>query len=215
MRKLLIVGASGFGREVRDWARDIPSANRDWEVAGFLDANPSALDGYPHDLPILGDPEYHRPSSEECFVCAIGEPRTRLRVCRSLKSRGAVFATLIHPTVVLGSNNRIGEGCIFCPRSALTTNVAIGDFVVLNINSGFGHDAVAKDGCTLSSFCDITGKVELGEGVFVGSHAVVLPGVKVGDYARIGAGSMVVRSVKPGATVFGNPASQVAGFDHR
>jgi len=53
---------------------------------------------------------------------------------------------------------------------------------------------------------DITGGVTLGEGVLVGSHASVLPRLKVGAGAIIGAGSIVVRDVEPGVTVFGVPA---------
>ncbi len=54
--------------------------------------------------------------------------------------------------------------------------------------------------------------VLLDEGVLLGSHAVVLPGVTVGAYAVVGAGSIVLRKVRPGSTVFGSPARQVPGF---
>lgn len=213
MNRLLIIGASGFGREVLDWALDIPSDRRDWEIGGFLDADPSALDGYGIDLPILGDPLSRQPARTDRFVCAIGEPVTKLKICRELQSRGARFATLIHPTAILGRHRRIGEGCVICPRGGMTSHVALGDFVTLNAYAGLGHDAVVGDGCTLSGYSEVTGKAILGEGVFLGSHAVILPGVKVGEYARIGAGSVVVRNVPPRASMFGNPAKQIAGFD--
>ena len=48
--------------------------------------------------------------------------------------------------------------------------------------------------------------VTIGRNVWIGGHAIVLPGVTVGDDAIIGAGSVVTRDVAAGATVGGNPA---------
>ena len=48
--------------------------------------------------------------------------------------------------------------------------------------------------------------VRIGRNVWIGSGAIILPGVSVGDDAIIGAGSVVTRDVPTGATVAGNPA---------
>ncbi|MGK9065029.1 sugar O-acetyltransferase [Stutzerimonas chloritidismutans] len=48
--------------------------------------------------------------------------------------------------------------------------------------------------------------VLIGEHVWIGGGAIILPGVTVGDGAVIGAGSVVTRDVAAGATVMGNPA---------
>jgi len=210
--RLLIVGAGGFGREVLGWALAVPPQVRDWEVAGFLDANPAALDGFPADCRILGDPATHVTAPDERLVVAIANPATKLRVCRALKARGGRFLTFVHPSVIMGPACRVGDGCVLCPRVMLTTNVTLGDFVTANAYSGFGHDSILGDGCTISSHADVTGTVRLGEGVFVGSHATMLPGVQVGDFAVIGAASAVVRNVPAGVTVMGVPAIQIAGF---
>jgi len=210
--RLLIVGAGGFGREVLGWALDVPPDARDWEVAGFLDANPAALDGFPCDYRILGDPSAFLPGPDDWLLPAVADPATKLRVCRGLKARGGRFATLVHPAAIVGPACRIGEGCVLCPRVTLTTNVTFGAFVTVNAYSGFGHDTMVGDGCTISSHVDVTGAVRLGEGVFLGSHASVLPRVEVGDFAVIGAGSAVLRNVPARATMMGVPAKQVAGF---
>ena len=46
----------------------------------------------------------------------------------------------------------------------------------------------------------------IGSNVWIGSGAIILPGVSIGDDAVIGAGSVVTRDVPPGATAVGNPA---------
>ena len=52
--------------------------------------------------------------------------------------------------------------------------------------------------------------VRIGSNVWIGSGAIVLPGVNIGDDAIVGAGSVVTRDVPAGATVAGNPARLIA-----
>jgi serine acetyltransferase len=93
----------------------------------------------------------------------------------------------------------------------ITTNVSIGAFVIINLCSTVGHDVSIGDYSTLSCHCDVTGGCALGADVFLGSHASILPCIRVADRAKIGAGSAVVRHVRAGVTVFGVPAKRLRG----
>lgn len=209
MKRLLIVGAGGFGREVLCWARDVEPTQSEWKIGGFLDANPAALNGFDVHLEILGDPAKFVPAETDRYICAIGDPATKQRVVTGLLARGAQFSTLIHPSVILGADCRVGTGCILCPGAVVTTNVILGRFVALNIGATVGHDVGTGDWCTLSVHTTISGKVSLGEAVFAGSHACVLPGLRVGDRAVVGAGAVVTRNVSAGSTMFGVPAKLI------
>jgi maltose O-acetyltransferase len=57
--------------------------------------------------------------------------------------------------------------------------------------------------------------ISIGQNVWIGGAAVILPGVKIADGAIIGAGAIVTRDVPPGATVVGNPARQVSAHRWR
>lgn len=46
----------------------------------------------------------------------------------------------------------------------------------------------------------------IGRRCFIGAHAVIMPGIKIGDSSIVGAGSVVTRDVPPGCIVAGNPA---------
>jgi sugar O-acyltransferase (sialic acid O-acetyltransferase NeuD family) len=209
MKKLIIVGAGGFGREVLGYALEIQKTQNCWEVAGFIDDNLSSLDNYDKSYKIIGTVKDHSVREEEVFICAIGDPVSKLKVCRQLEDKGAEFINLIHPTSIIGNSCKIGKGLIMAPFSIITQNVNIGNFVTINIFSSFGHDSVAEDGCTLSAHCDVTGFAYLEEGVFLGSNAVIKPTVRIGKYSRIGIGSVVLKSVPDNVVVFGNPAKIV------
>jgi UDP-2-acetamido-3-amino-2,3-dideoxy-glucuronate N-acetyltransferase len=49
-------------------------------------------------------------------------------------------------------------------------------------------------------------KVTIKKGASIGGNATILPGVTIGENAMVGAGSVVTKDVKKGATVYGNPA---------
>ncbi|TWT77776.1 putative acetyltransferase EpsM [Posidoniimonas polymericola] len=209
--RIIIVGAGGFGREVHAWAgHAIASGLLPAGVTGFLDDRSDPLDGYGLEDKLLGRCSDYLPEAGDLFLCAIGDPKAKLQVSSGLRSRGAEFVSLIHPTAIIGPRCRLGVGCVVCPYATVTADVTIGDFVCLNAHATVGHDASLGDGCTLSGHCDITGGARLGEGVFMGSHAAVLPGVRVGDYATIAAGSVAYHRVAPETTAIGVPAKRLA-----
>jgi serine acetyltransferase len=85
----------------------------------------------------------------------------------------------------------------------------VGDHVSIGAFSNVAHDTVIGDWCQICSHCGVNGRAELAEGVFLGSHACVIPRVQVGAWAYIGAGSIVVRNVPAEAKMFGNPAAVI------
>lgn len=54
-----------------------------------------------------------------------------------------------------------------------------------------------------------TNPVEIGNDVWIGQNAIILPGVKIGDQAIIGAGSIVTKDVPERAIIAGNPAKVI------
>jgi sugar O-acyltransferase (sialic acid O-acetyltransferase NeuD family) len=211
MNKLYIIGASNFGREVLQWASDIPENKRDWYIAGFLDSRSHLLDDYECQVKIVGDPYTHDICVNDRFICAVGNSKDKLDYCRIMKNKGAKFINIIHPTAIIASRVTLGEGCIICPGVVISTDATIGNYVILNLYTTVGHDAEIGDGCTLSSHTDVTGRAKLKEGVFTGSHASILPRAIVEEYATVGAGSIVLKKVKANTTVIGVPAKRISG----
>ena len=201
MKDLIIVCAGGFGREVYYMAKEIGK----WNIKGFIDDNLQALDGVNIALPIIGTIKDWIPSENEVFALGVSSPKTKEIIVNIMKAKGARFETLIAPHSRVIESASIGEGCII--SGTVGDCVKIGNFVNI-MGSMIGQDSTIDDYSTTTGFVNIA-TAHLGKRVFVGSHAVVLHGRKVGDDAFICAGSIVFANVKSSVKVLGNPAKKI------
>ncbi len=105
--------------------------------------------------------------------------------------------------VHLGDRNVINFGCLFDGRKyhiRIGSDVSIGpEASILTL----GHDPQSP------VFADRGGDVIIGNRVWIGYRAMILPGVTIGDGAVIGAGAVVTKDVEPYAIMVGNPSRKV------
>lgn len=197
---VLIVGASGHGREVLDV---VVACGLD--VAGFAD------DGRPDPLPlqrlgvaVLGGLDVVATHTGS-VVLGIGDGATRRRVAGAL---GVVrwVGPLVHPVASLGRDVELGDGTVVAAGARLTTHIAVGPHGYIGPNATIGHDTTLGTGVTVLPGATVSGSVTLGDGVLIGTGANLRQGVSVGEEAVVGAGAVVLHDVPPGAMVVGVPA---------
>ena len=205
MKKIYIVGAGGFGRELLWWIKDINKVSPTWEIAGFLDDDLQALVNYECDYNVVGTIKDWIPKEDEEFALALGSPSLKRKIVAVLKAKGARFASVIHPTAMLSEFAKYGEGFIMFPYSKLSANSTVGDFVTL-LSTPIGHDTVIGDYSVISGNCSVVRNVVIGRDVFLAAGVCIAQDVHIGDGAYLGLGSVVLKDVQPGDTVFGNPA---------
>jgi serine O-acetyltransferase len=87
--------------------------------------------------------------------------------------------------------------------------------VVIGETSEIGDDVLLYQGVTLGGTGKDTGKRHptIGDGVVIGTGAKILGNIRIGDHAKVGAGSVVVRPVPDHSTVVGVPGRVVGGAD--
>ncbi len=87
--------------------------------------------------------------------------------------------------------------------------------VVIGETAEIGNDVLLYQGVTLGGTGKVSGKRHptLGDGVVVGTGAKILGNIRIGDYSKVGAGSVVVRPVPDRSTVVGIPGRVVSDLD--
>ncbi len=209
MKDLYIVGAGGCGREVLHIIKDIHRIQGPrWNIMGFLDDTEDPLKGKECDYGVVGTIQGYQPKENDVLVMAIASPQAKQKLVPMLLERGAVFESVIHPYANLGEFNTIGDGVVIYGGLSMSVNSIIGDYVTM-LSSWLGHDVQIGDYSTVSGMCHILGNVKVGSSVFIGSNAVIAPKADIEDEAYVGIGSVVLRKVKSGRRVFGNPAREM------
>jgi serine O-acetyltransferase len=111
---------------------------------------------------------------------------------------------------VLAHANRFVTGIEIHPAARIGRRVVIdhGMGVVIGETASVGDDCLLYKGVVLggTSLQHTVRHPQIGKNVVIGSNACILGAITVGDRARIGSGSVVVREVPPEATVVGVPA---------
>lgn len=212
LKNLVIIGAGDSGREVCVWAKQSKENGSLWKIKGFLDDRKDALAGYKYDVGVISGIEEYQPEADDLFVCGIGDPKLKKKFVSTILKKGGQFTNIIHPTVVLGENVRLGTGNILCPYVVVSSDSVLGDFITVELHSNIAHDVKIGDWCFIGPSCSLNGRVTLENSVFMGCNAIVLPGGYVGEGAVVGIGSVVIDRVKPFVTVFGNPAKIQPSF---
>ena len=125
-KRLLIIGAGGLGREVFSYIHSHPSA--DYSLAGFLNDDPDALATFDLPFGIVGPIKDYQPKPDEVLLPAIGNPGTKLTLCRDLQQRGAQFANYIHPSAIVGYAVKLGTGIFVFPGAIIGPWATVGNF---------------------------------------------------------------------------------------
>jgi len=206
MQDIIIVGAGSFGTEVLQCIKRINRVENRWNIKGFINDVPDSLVGIECDYEIIGTIRDWIPNPSEFFALGISDPRGKEKVVALLKERGAKFAQIISPDTRIGDYVKIGEGCVITGYT-IGSNAILGDFTSI-MGSMIGERSVIGDFSTTTGYVNVA-RATLGKRVFVGSHSVIMNDRVIGDDAFICVGSIVIRNVKAGTKVFGNPARRV------
>ena len=215
MKKIVLFGAGGFGREVASIIEVLNTISPVYELVGFLDDGTDFSEGIMiNGYPFLGRREWIINHKEDVVcVCTIGNSKIRSIIQRELTGQGVTFETIIAFGSYVGPNTELGDGCVLYGGITVSVNCKIGAGVLLNQQVNIGHDVTIGDFTTIMPTTGISGNCIVGSEVLIGGHSFIIPGRKIGDGATVAAGSIVFSNVKAGTTVLGNPAKRMKALE--
>ncbi len=191
-----LYGAGGHAKVILDILRA-----QSVEVACICDDNATASEFC--GLPVI--PGREAPAGTA--IVSIGKNEIRRKIVAFLENRGNVnFATAIHPSAVVSSSVKIGEGSVVMPGALINAEAQVGVHSIVNTGASVDHDCRIGDFVHVAPHVTLCGNVVVGDNAWIGAGATVIQGISIGENAYIGAGAVVVKDVPPNVVVAGVPA---------
>lgn len=197
-----------MGRTVYSNALESVGYGDAFEVKGFIDDDLHALDGFPNYPPVIGTISGYQPEADDVFVCSIGGA-SRKPCMENIISRGGEFINVIHRTARLLTNVVIGKGNFIGADTVIGNDVVIGNYNMIQSYTIIGHDVRMGDFNRIDTRVTCVGGVVIEDEVNIHSSAVISHKVTVESKSRVAALSFVIKDVKTGTTVIGNPAKRL------
>jgi sugar O-acyltransferase (sialic acid O-acetyltransferase NeuD family) len=206
---LVVIGAGGFGRETIEAVRALNADGARWQLAGYLDEDPTRRGTDVDGLPVLGGiSELDRMPTAFVVVCT-GRPddySSRPRIVQRLCLPPTRYARIIHPSASVSATSQVGPGSVLLAGAVLTAAVTVGSHVAVMPHVTLTHDDVVADFATLASGACLGGGVQVGQCAYIGAGALVREQLRVGPHALVGMGSVVTRDVPANQVWVGAPA---------
>ncbi|MHA8053737.1 NeuD/PglB/VioB family sugar acetyltransferase [Aquirufa sp. OSTEICH-129A] len=210
MKRIAIYGCGGFGREVKSLIDQINSDSKKYDFIGYFDDGISKGTNIGSDIVLGGIIDLNMYSHNLLLVISISDPIVKNKIVDSISNNYVSFPVLIHPSSIISDIDVIiGEGSIICASVIITVNVKIGNHVILNLGCTVGHDTNIGEFSSFMPAVNISGEVNIGSHVYCGTGAKIVNRINIGEYTKIGAGSLVHKSLPSYCTAVGFPAKPI------
>ena len=211
MKKIVIVGAGGFGREVEWLIKRINQVDPTYEMIGFADDGKELGEKIGQSKVIYTTDELSKIDEELCVTIAIGNAKVRKMIANKLSANPNLkFPNLIDPSVIYDEEETtLGNGNIICAGTIMTVNIEIGNFNIVNLDCTIGHDDTMKDYITIYPSVNVSGNVILNDCVEVGTGTQIIQGLSVVENTIIGASAAIVKDIEEAGTYVGVPVKKI------
>lgn len=211
---IVIMGISGISKETKIIIDEINNLNYEkmYNFLGFISEKSEDIGKKVLNSTVVCSDEnfadYIEGFKEMGVVIPIGTPKIKKRIFRKLrKYNKIIFPNIISPSAKIMDydNIKLGIGNIICSGCILTTEIELGNFNLININTTIGHNSVIKDYCVINPLSSISGDVTINDEVLCGAGCTIKQGVNIARNSIIGLGAFVVKDVHENTTIICTP----------
>lgn len=119
----------------------------------------------------------------------------RHRLYSRFKEAGFQFMNVVHPSTMIGSGVKMGEGVQLMAGAIVQADTYIGNNSIINTGALLDHDCAIGSNVHIAPGAVVSGGVTIGEGAHIGTGSSIIQGISIGAGAVVGAGTVVVRDV--------------------
>lgn len=195
---MYLFGASGHAKVIIDI---LHSQNE--EVKSLVDDNKSITE-------LVGYPVLHHAEGLNPIIISIGDNKIREKVYNKLSDH--TFGTAIHSSAIISQNSSIGEGTVVMQGAIIQSGSSIGKQCIINTGASVDHDCNIADFVHISPQSILCGNVTVDEGSWIGAGTTITPGVKIGKWCTVGAGSVVTKDIPDYSLAVGNRCKIIKTF---
>ncbi|MDI4671269.1 N-acetyltransferase [Pseudoalteromonas shioyasakiensis] len=141
-----------------------------------------------------------------------------------VQSKDVGEGTNIWQFCVVLPNAKVGNECNICSHCLIENDVIIGHRVTVKSGVQLWDGVTIEDDVFIGPNVTFTNDIRprskhypdkflntvVCKGASIGANATILPGIKIGEYAMVGAGSVVTKDVRANTIVVGNPAKEIS-----
>ena len=208
MKKIILVGAGYNYSEINPIMQNLKN-NEKYKIVGILDDNKKLYKKNYKGIPFYVGLESAPKFKDHSFVFAISSYKysnIREKIFKKMRVNKKKFPNIIHNSVVLEEDVKMGYGNIIYPYSVVCSKTKINDFCVLTYSTILAHKVELNSYSVIGSRSTILNNTKVGKSVFLGASVTIGENVKIGNYSKIIMGSVVTNNVKNNKVVIGNPA---------
>lgn len=192
MRKLVIVGSGGLGKEILGIIQSINRQKETWNFLGFYDDNltKEKVNGYP----VIGKIEELNDITEEInVIIAIGNPRLKNIIRNKINNQNIIFPNIVHPSAQIYSEDTVvfGKGIVIAANAVLTVNIIVKDFVYINALTVISHDTIIGESSMIMPTVSISAGGNIGARVYIGNGTKIDYFINIPDDTVINAGTIL------------------------
>jgi sugar O-acyltransferase (sialic acid O-acetyltransferase NeuD family) len=191
---VIVLGTGGHARVLID-ALLLSPVN----LLGTTDTNHQnqSLLGVPY---LGGDEVIEKYSSNEiCLVNGIGsisQPYLRRTIFKKFKNLGYRFINVIHPSSIIATDVKLGEGVQVMAGAIIQSGSEIGDNSIINTRTSVDHDCRIGQHIHLAPGAILCGNVCIEDLGHVGAGAIILQSIRVGAQVLVDAGTLVKSDIE-------------------
>jgi len=201
MKKIVIAGASGFGREVLWVIGRMNAVQPRFEVVGFCDDAPEKQSGEFAGRPLLGSVAAVCATAQgSAFFCAVGANRARKDISVQFAAAGVEAVTVIDPSAVIADDAQIGAGTYVGVNAVVSVGCRLGEGCIVNHNVSVGHDVRVGAYAQICPGVSVSGGCRIGAGALLGSNSCTIPGKSMGEWSTLGAGAALLSDLEEGGS---------------